>query len=77
MREFQRAFHALAADLQQEIENVTTTHINVIHGTLDMVRSENVAQESERDPGFRDRVANEVAKIQVEIRRIRDAIEMV
>lgn len=72
MLEFKKRFHALSAELQEEAQRVVMTHLEVIRGTLDMVRDENVAQESERDSEFRVRVADEVGRVQIEIARIRE-----
>lgn len=37
-------------------------NLEAIRDTLDIVRKENAAEESERDPEFRQRVADEFAK---------------
>ncbi|KAK3903178.1 hypothetical protein C8A05DRAFT_43557 [Staphylotrichum tortipilum] len=60
MRKLKRTFEELAAKLDTDALALVEEHLGSIDGTLDMVRSENVALESERDPEFRTRVGNEV-----------------
>ncbi|KAL1845937.1 hypothetical protein Daus18300_014397 [Diaporthe australafricana] len=63
MKEFKRRFELHANELQQEIVEVVSGHLDAVTGTLDLVREENVAEESERDPDFRRRVAEELARV--------------
>ncbi|KAK4041410.1 hypothetical protein C8A01DRAFT_14819, partial [Parachaetomium inaequale] len=60
MRKFKHKFNDLAAQLETDALVLVEAHLGVIEGTLNMVRSENIALESERDPEFRARVAGEV-----------------
>jgi len=53
---------------------VVASHLSVIEGTLDIIRSENVALESERDPEFRRRVETELRSARDEIRRIEEVV---
>jgi hypothetical protein len=50
------------------------THLSVITNTLNIVRDENVALESERDLEFRGRVERGVREAVEEIRRIQGVI---
>lgn len=74
MQRFRRRFHELAAELQHHTQQVVKTHLDIIHGTMNILRDENIAEESERDEPFRERVANQVSRTQQDINYIRDAI---
>lgn len=74
MRRLRRRFHELAGELQDETQRAVGTHLDAIHGTFEMLRDENVALESERDQPFRDRVAAEVGRVQLEISHIKDVV---
>lgn len=71
MRMFRRQFRTFIHGLQHELQVIATAHFEDIRGTLDIVRSEHVAEESERDPQFRDRVAKETGRLQDEMRRVK------
>jgi hypothetical protein len=60
--------------LQQSLNAAIVSYLNVVRGTLDLVRSENVAQESERDIAFRGRVSEGVAAAQEETQRLRETL---
>jgi hypothetical protein len=60
MRKLKRTFEELTVNLDADALALVEEHLDSIDGTLDMVRSENVALESERDPEFRTRVGNEI-----------------
>lgn len=62
LRGFRESLHLDADNLQQILSEVVSVHLEGIRGTLDLVREENVAEESERDPGFRNRVAVELER---------------
>lgn len=62
MRELRRCFKNHAEDLRQKLEELASTHLGAMRATLDLVREENAAEESERDPEFRQRLAEEVAR---------------
>lgn len=74
MRTLKRRFWAHSAALQNDINEVVSTHVEVIRDTLDLIRNENVAEESERDPAFRAHVVEEIAIIQREMTRIQGTI---
>lgn len=63
MRELRRRFKNHAEGLRQKLEELASTHLGAMRATLDLVREENAAEESERDPEFRQRVAEEVARV--------------
>jgi hypothetical protein len=67
-------FKARVESLQSDIQTAIAIHLAVIRNTLDIVRNENIALESEREPEFRARVEREVRIAKDEIRRIQDAI---
>lgn len=62
MRELRRGFEEYIEWLGLELDELVSTHLGAVKATLDLVREENTAEESERDPEFRQRVADEVAK---------------
>lgn len=70
MMMFRTEFRGLVTTLQQDLQAVATRHFNDIRGTLDIVRSENVAEESEKDLPFRDLVARETSRLQTEMKQI-------
>ncbi|KAJ0114119.1 hypothetical protein J7T55_007953 [Diaporthe amygdali] len=63
IEQFRNGLQQHANKLQEELDGVVSEQLDALRGTLDIVRRENVAEESERDPNFRRRVADEVAKI--------------
>jgi hypothetical protein len=73
LRSFKSRFIVLAERLQCAVQTAVAKHLAVITNTLDMVRNENVALESERDPEFRSRVEREMRAIRLEVRRIKSA----
>lgn len=62
MRELRRSFKGHAEGLQQELSDLVSTQLGAVRATLDIVREENAAEESERHPELRQRVADEVEK---------------
>jgi hypothetical protein len=74
MKEFRNRFKVLANDLQTDIEAAVETHLDVVQRTLDIIRSENAASESEQDPAFRGRVEAEIGTAKDDIRRIQVAV---
>lgn len=74
IRKPRRKFEELAAQFDTDALALVEEHLDAIGGTLDMVRSENVAAESERDPAFRARVADEVEELMEAMERILAAI---
>ncbi|KAK5663817.1 hypothetical protein OQA88_20 [Cercophora sp. LCS_1] len=63
MRRFKTEFGDLATQLQTEIQGKLKERLDVIAGILDIIRSDNVAEESERDPEFRERVNGEIQRV--------------
>jgi hypothetical protein len=64
----------LAESLQNDIQVAVATHLVGITNTLDIVRNENVASESEKDPRFRGRVERKVREVMEEVRRLQSVI---
>jgi hypothetical protein len=73
-RSFRNRFIVLAKRLQSAVQTAVAKHLAVITNTLDMVRSENIALESERDPAFRRRVERETRTIIREVRRLQSVV---
>lgn len=76
MRRLKSSFRELVNTLQTDVEASITESLQVVRGTLDMIRSENVALESEKDPGFRTRVDAELKAVIEAMVRIRGAATM-
>ena len=74
MRQFRSGFRALASTFQEEVRIAVAEHLDVVTGTLDIIRSENAARESERDPAFRQRVAAELAGAREVMDRVRAVV---
>lgn len=70
MRDFKDKFYALSNEFQVDLQNGVKTHLDVIRGTLDILRSENVAQESEQNPEFRSNVEARIDSARDEIKGI-------
>lgn len=73
-RSFKNRFSVLAENLQSDIEAAVATHLSVITNTLNIVRNENVALESEREPEFRRRVDGKAREVTNEVRRLQGVI---
>jgi hypothetical protein len=71
MRKLKREFENLAANLGTDIGAAVEDYLGDVKGTLDIVRSENVALEGERNPEFRARVAEELGRVIGELERVR------
>ncbi|KAK5988118.1 hypothetical protein PT974_12258 [Cladobotryum mycophilum] len=74
MNEFKKRFDDLAKDFQEELKTKIEAHMNVIKETLDIIRNENVALESEQDPGFRRRVEAGVREAREKMREIQETV---
>lgn len=74
MRQFRNEFRALALEFQEEVRNAVAKHLDAVRDTLDIIRSENVARESEQDPAFRRRVAAELERVREVMERGRGAL---
>lgn len=59
-RELRRSFKAHAESLQQDLDDLVSAQLGAVRATLDIVREGNAAEESERHPEFRQRLAAEV-----------------
>ncbi|KAJ3496224.1 hypothetical protein NLG97_g2818 [Lecanicillium saksenae] len=68
-------FTTLADSLQSNVTAAVDSYLTAVHSTLDMVRNENAALESQRDLEFHSRVRNAVEKAKRELQTIRDQIE--
>jgi len=64
MRRFKSNFGELATQLESDVMVSVQEYLEDIENTLDMIRSENVVQESERDPEFKARVAQEADELE-------------
>jgi hypothetical protein len=74
MKELKTGFDTLTDNLQQTVQGVVASHLDHIRATLDMIRSDNIALESEMDPEFRARVESGVLAAKVEMARLRTVL---
>jgi hypothetical protein len=74
MMKFRNRFNVLTHDLQNSVAAVVETHLDIIRRTLDIIRSDNAASESEQDPEFRGRVEAGIGSAKDDIRRIQAAV---
>lgn len=70
MRHFRNKFNVVALEFGVGLKAQIEAHLDVICGTLDILRSENVASESEQDTEFRNRVEASVAATKENMRQI-------
>ncbi|KAK6859171.1 hypothetical protein PG995_005024 [Apiospora arundinis] len=70
----QGEFAKIADKLQEDLQSTVKLHLESVRVTLDMVRSENVALESERDPEYRARVQARVEMANEEIKRVHELV---
>ena len=74
MRESNRRFDTLVDNLQSDMQGTIETQLGVVQTTLDLIRSDIVASESEQNPEFRGRVGIQVGIAHDEIRRIQQVV---
>jgi phage-related protein len=74
LKEFRRRFNGLAEGLQSDMQATVATHLEIIRSTFDMIRSENVASESEQNPEFRRHVDIEITAAKDAIQRIQEVV---
>ena len=70
------SFKAIVDSFQDDIQTAVEEHLAVIKNTLDIVRNDNIALESEREPEFRARVERIIGVVRREIRRIQEVISL-
>jgi hypothetical protein len=70
LKNSKRAFNEHADDAQESIKKIVDSHFESIRDTFDIIRSENIALECEKDPEFRSRV-------QARLKATKDAMERV
>lgn len=76
MMEWRVKFNSLADELQSNMQATVGVHLRVVKETLDMIRSENVALESERNPEFRSRVAREIQNADAQVQRFQQQLHL-
>ncbi len=69
MRDFKVQFVAETDMLQTQVQTVIASHLDIVKETLNLIRDENVALESERDVEFRERVRDVLADVGEEYER--------
>jgi|SRR3569833_349813 len=73
--QFKGEFVRMCQDLESRMQDTVAAHMLVLEQTLDMLRNENVALESERDPEFRRRVADEIERVKETLVGIQQVVE--
>jgi len=71
---FRSKFKELVETLEQEITLIAASHLDVIDGTLDILRDENAESEADRDPALREQLSQEVAAARGDLRRIQQVV---
>lgn len=70
MAQFKQRFRTLADDFETDVQGVIDSHLTVVVNTLNLVRDDNVAVESESDPDFRRRVESRLGVVRDEIHQV-------
>lgn len=73
MNYFQNGFDEHADTLQDEVDTLIASFLERLRFALDIIRNDNVAEESERDPLFRERVAEAVKATSDKLLAFKDA----
>lgn len=74
MRGFKRRSYELANSLQTDIEQTVRIHLDAVKETLNIIRDENVAMESDRNPEFREAVETQVDAASEQMARVREVV---
>ncbi|KAI0431968.1 hypothetical protein F5Y09DRAFT_303069 [Xylaria sp. FL1042] len=74
LRSFKRGFNECMDNTQERMQQVVGSHLDAIRGTFDIIRSDNVSLECEKDPEFRRRVEERLMATKEEMTRICDSI---
>ncbi len=67
-------FAILAHSWQDSVTDAVNSYLDTIHSTLELVRDENTAEESQRDQAFHGRVSDAVRRANSDIQRIHRSI---
>ncbi|KAK3331432.1 hypothetical protein B0H66DRAFT_546532 [Apodospora peruviana] len=70
MQRFRNEFRSLSTKLETDIQNKLNKRLDIITEILDIIRSDNVAEESERDPEFRARVDGEIQNVKTAMQEV-------
>lgn len=75
MKRFRTEFDDLGLEFQKEVKTTVAEQLDKVRETLDSIRSENVATESEQDRAFRRRLAAKLAGAEAVMERITAVVE--
>lgn len=75
MRAFRARLGQLAESTQGSIQTAATAYLDAVKDTFDIVRSDNVVLEGEREPIFRNRVGDEVRVAREVVERLQRTAE--
>lgn len=68
-------FAILAYALQDNVADAVKSYLTTIHESLELVRNENTAEESQRDMAFHGRVSDVVRRANDAFQRIHESIQ--
>lgn len=75
MKRFRTEFDNLALEFQKEVKNAVAEQLGKVRETLNSIRGENIAPESEHDRAFRRRVAAKLAGAEAVMERITAVVD--
>ncbi|GAW21284.1 hypothetical protein ANO14919_108030 [Xylariales sp. No.14919] len=75
LKSFKTDFNEHVNNTQDSIREAVRSSFSAIQGTFDIIRNDNVALESERDPEFRGRVEKVLAATKENMKGVYDVIE--
>jgi len=75
MSKFRNTFRDLAVEFQRDIQARIEEQLDLIKGILDIIRSENISEEGEREPEFRERIAAWVESATAEMQEILGVVD--
>ncbi|EXF77774.1 hypothetical protein CFIO01_03095, partial [Colletotrichum fioriniae PJ7] len=75
MTEFKSRMRLLADNVQTELQAIVRAGLAAITSVLDLIRTDNIATESEENPELRRRLEQEIVTIRERMRRIIDIME--
>ncbi|GAW26459.1 putative nuclear GTPase SLIP-GC [Rosellinia necatrix] len=74
LRKFRKDFNEHVKNAQDRIHEAVESNLGAIQDTLDIIRSDNIALESEKDPEFRERVTAALETTKQEMERLRSVL---
>ncbi|KAL0931975.1 Nuclear GTPase SLIP-GC 3 [Colletotrichum truncatum] len=75
MKEFRKRLYSSTRELRDNLQTTIQRHLEIISSTMDIIRSENVATESEENPELRHLLDSEVTAIRDQMQQIQETID--